>query len=194
MSKVKETASKRSKRSDATRDLSLSDLGQVLIKQYGCGPIHFSGTDDALYERHLLFDDIVAPSAAGPREQFEAAARSARDVLSQRWVHDRKHLRPGKPEADLLPVDGISNWAVADQQYHQPSARSLRKANCRAEERRLARPDRRRARRRPRKRRARAPRGLLSRLDGDDAIAGDGLWAALRIRHLQTDHPRRLAA
>ena len=86
MSKVKETASKRSKRSDATRDLSLSDLGQVLIKQYGCGPIQFSGTDDALYERHLLFDDIVAPSAAGPREQFEAAARSARDVLSQRWV------------------------------------------------------------------------------------------------------------
>src|SRR5271156_737374 len=39
-----------------------------------------------LYERHLLFDDIVAPNAAGPREQFEAAARSARDVLSQRWV------------------------------------------------------------------------------------------------------------
>src|SRR5208337_1407054 len=30
--------------------------------------------------------DIVAPAAAGAREQFEAAARSARDVLSQRWV------------------------------------------------------------------------------------------------------------
>jgi len=39
-----------------------------------------------LYERHLLFDDIVAPTAAGAREQFEAAARSARDILSQRWV------------------------------------------------------------------------------------------------------------
>jgi starch phosphorylase len=57
-----------------------------LLDQYGCGPIRFSGTDDALYERHLLFDDIVAPTAAGAREQFEAAARSARDVLSQRWV------------------------------------------------------------------------------------------------------------
>ena len=86
MSEVKETALKRSKRSKAKRDLSLSDLAQILIQQYGCGPIRFSGTDDALYERHLLFDDIVAPSAAGPREQFEAAARSARDVLSQRWV------------------------------------------------------------------------------------------------------------
>jgi len=86
MSEVNEMASKRSKRSETKQDLSLSDLGQVLIAQYGCGPIRFSGTDDALYERHLLFDDIVAQNAAGPREQFEAAARSARDVLSQRWV------------------------------------------------------------------------------------------------------------
>ena len=41
---------------------------QVLLTQYGCGPIRFSGQDDALYERHLLFDDVVAPEAAGPRE------------------------------------------------------------------------------------------------------------------------------
>src|SRR3984893_18732100 len=57
-----------------------------LLEQYGCGPIHFSGTNDALYERHLLFDDVVAPAAAGMRERFAAAARSVRDVLSQRWV------------------------------------------------------------------------------------------------------------
>src|SRR5271165_6793087 len=86
MSEVNEMASKLSKRSETKQDLSLSDLGQVLLAQYGCGPIRFSGTDDALYERHLLFDDIVAPTAAGAREQFEAAARSARDILSQRWV------------------------------------------------------------------------------------------------------------
>jgi starch phosphorylase len=57
-----------------------------LRRQYGCGPVAFSGTDDALYERHLLFDDVVSPAAAGPRERFEAVARSVRDVLSQRWV------------------------------------------------------------------------------------------------------------
>ena len=28
-----------------------------LLKQYGCGPIEFSGTENALYERHLLFDN-----------------------------------------------------------------------------------------------------------------------------------------
>ena len=30
-----------------------------LLKQYGCGPIQFAGTDNALYERHLLFDNVV---------------------------------------------------------------------------------------------------------------------------------------
>src|SRR6266705_2409830 len=86
MSEVNEMASKRSKRSDAKQDLLLSDTRQDLLRQYGCGPIQFSGTNDALYERHLLFDDIVAPDAAGAREKYEAAARSARDILSQRWV------------------------------------------------------------------------------------------------------------
>ena len=57
-----------------------------LRQQYGCGPVEFTGTDEALYERHLLFDDVVHPTAAGPRERFEAIARSVRDVLSQRWI------------------------------------------------------------------------------------------------------------
>ena len=60
--------------------------GQELLTRYGCGPIRFSGQNDALYERHLLFDDVVALEAAGPRERFEAVARSVRDVLSQRWI------------------------------------------------------------------------------------------------------------
>jgi starch phosphorylase len=61
-----------------------------LLEQYGCGPIRFSGHSDALYERHLLFDDVVDPLAAGARERFEAAARSVRDVLSQRWVRTER--------------------------------------------------------------------------------------------------------
>ena len=61
-----------------------------LLDQYGCGPIQFSGTDEALYERHLLFDDVVDPAAAGARERYEAVARSVRDILSQRWVRTEK--------------------------------------------------------------------------------------------------------
>jgi starch phosphorylase len=63
-----------------------SDGLAKLREQYACGPVDFVGTDNALYERHLLFDNVVKPSAAGPRERFEAIARSTRDVLSQRWV------------------------------------------------------------------------------------------------------------
>jgi len=64
--------------------------GPDLLEQYGCGPIRFSGHQDALYERHLLFDDVIDPVDAGARARFEAVARSVRDVLSQRWVQTER--------------------------------------------------------------------------------------------------------
>src|SRR5580700_1027455 len=57
-----------------------------LLQQYGCGPVRFTGTDDALYERHLTFDHVVRLADASPRDRFEAFANSVRDILSQRWV------------------------------------------------------------------------------------------------------------
>jgi starch phosphorylase len=57
-----------------------------LLAQYGCGPVAFTGKADALYERHLVFDNVLDVKAAGPRQRYEAIARSVRDVLSQRWV------------------------------------------------------------------------------------------------------------
>ena len=56
------------------------------LAQYGCGPIQFSGTDNTFYERRLIFDKVIEPSAASLRDQFEIFAVSVRDVLSQRWV------------------------------------------------------------------------------------------------------------
>jgi glycogen phosphorylase len=58
----------------------------TLLKQYGCGPIEFVGTDNASYERHLIFDNVINPAAASARQRFEAVANSVRDVLAQRWV------------------------------------------------------------------------------------------------------------
>jgi starch phosphorylase len=69
--------------------LSIPDLSK-LLEQYGCGPIQFAGTTDALYERHLLFDHATALEAASLRDRFEAMARSVRDMLSQRWVLTEK--------------------------------------------------------------------------------------------------------
>ena len=57
-----------------------------ILQQYGADLIQFSGTKDALYERHLIFDHVVDPKKADLREQFEAAARSIRDIISQRWL------------------------------------------------------------------------------------------------------------
>jgi glycogen phosphorylase len=57
-----------------------------LLEQYGCGPVQFSGTADGLYERHLVFDSVINVADADARMQYEAAANSVRDVLSQRWV------------------------------------------------------------------------------------------------------------
>jgi glycogen phosphorylase len=61
-----------------------------LLDLYGCGPIRLSGTENAFYERHLAFDKAMDLAAATPRDQFEAFARSLRDVLSQRWVLTEK--------------------------------------------------------------------------------------------------------
>ncbi len=60
-----------------------------LPEQYGCGPIQFMA-GDGLYQRHLHFDNVADETSIGPRERFEAAARSVRDVLSQRWVLTEK--------------------------------------------------------------------------------------------------------
>ena len=69
-----------------------------LVAKYGCGPVHFSGTDEALYERHLLFDSGVDLAAATARDRFEALARSVRDVLSQRWLLTEKTYEQQNPK------------------------------------------------------------------------------------------------
>jgi len=75
-----------------------NDRLNEILEQYGCGPIQFTGTSDALYERHLIFDHVTDPKKADPREQFEAAARSVRDVISQRWLKTEKTYERKNPK------------------------------------------------------------------------------------------------
>src|SRR5262245_41413352 len=58
----------------------------ALLRNNGPCSIALTGSESSLYERHLAFDNVVKPAAAGPRERFEAFAHSVRDVLSQRWI------------------------------------------------------------------------------------------------------------
>jgi starch phosphorylase len=57
-----------------------------LLARFNCGPVKLSGGDDALYERHLTFDQVAPVRQATSRDKFEAIAHSIRDVLSQRWI------------------------------------------------------------------------------------------------------------
>jgi hypothetical protein len=75
-----------------------SKVGSRLIAQYGCGPVQLTGTADALYERHLVFDNVMEGMEVGARERFEAVAHSVRDILSQRWIQTEKTYQRADPK------------------------------------------------------------------------------------------------
>src|SRR6202041_1068451 len=64
---------------------SATNVSDVL-QQYGYGAMPFIGTENAFYERHLVFDRAIDPKVASARERFEAFSSSVRDILAQRWV------------------------------------------------------------------------------------------------------------
>jgi len=86
-----------------------------LIAQYGCGPVKFTGTQEALYERHLLFDNIVDASDVTLRERFEAVAKSVRDVLSQRWIRtEQTYERENPKRVYYLSIEFLLGRSLAN--------------------------------------------------------------------------------
>jgi starch phosphorylase len=86
-----------------------------LIQQYGCGPVPFTGTDNGLYDRHLLFDNVVDIKLAGQHERFEAFARSIRDILSQRWVRtDQSYDRQNPKRVYYLSMEFLIGRSLAN--------------------------------------------------------------------------------
>ncbi len=63
-----------------------STQGPASLGPYEYGPVHLFGTQNGLFERHLLYDNVIERTAADSRDRFEAFARAVRDILSQRWV------------------------------------------------------------------------------------------------------------
>jgi starch phosphorylase len=86
-----------------------------LLEYYGCGPIQFTGSNDALYERHLMFDNVVSPTATGPRERYEAIARSVRDILSQRWLRtEQTYARENPKRIYYLSMEYLMGRSLAN--------------------------------------------------------------------------------
>jgi starch phosphorylase len=96
---------------EATAPLRMDEI----IERYGCGPIRFTGAADALYERHLVFDNVLTPQAVGARERYEAAARSVRDVISQRWLRtEQTYERLGPKRVYYLSMEFLIGRSLAN--------------------------------------------------------------------------------
>jgi starch phosphorylase len=86
-----------------------------LRSHYFVGPIHLTGTESALYERHLLFDNVVDLTAADARERFEAVAHSVRDILSQRWIYtDKTYDRANPKRVYYLSMEFLIGRSLAN--------------------------------------------------------------------------------
>jgi starch phosphorylase len=73
------------------------NLGR-LREQYQCGSLELSGTEAALYERHLVFDRVIDPKHASPHDQWEAAGHALRDFISQRWLKTEQTYEQQNPK------------------------------------------------------------------------------------------------
>ncbi|MFM7151288.1 MAG: glycogen/starch/alpha-glucan family phosphorylase, partial [Gemmataceae bacterium] len=69
-----------------------------ILDYYECGQLHFSGDENASYERHLVFDHVVSPQYAHTRHKYEAVAHAVRDLLVQRWLKTRAHHYDANPK------------------------------------------------------------------------------------------------
>ena len=166
----------------------------TLREQYGCGPVQFSGTNDALYERHLIFDRIIDPTRALPRDQWDAAAHAVRDFISQRWLKtDETYELTNPKRVYYISMEFLLGRSLANNVTNALLSPLLLEAS-RTKGRGLADADRGGARCGSRQRRAWTASGLLHRLDGDHADTRHRLWAALRVRHFQADLQGWLAA
>src|SRR6266705_6258532 len=86
-----------------------------LLQQYGCGPIPFVGSENAFYERHLVFDRVIDPKVATAWERFEAFARSIRDIVAQRWVlTKRKYEKENAKRIYYLSLEFLIGRSLAN--------------------------------------------------------------------------------
>src|SRR5262249_2941974 len=78
-------------------------------------PVVVSQPLAAGYAHHLVFDKAANPATATARDQFEAFARSVRDVLAERWAlttetYERRNAKMGY----YLPMEFLIGRSLAN--------------------------------------------------------------------------------
>ena len=165
----------------------------AVLRSYGCGALRFAGTPDALIERHLKSDNVVALDEADAREHYEATARAVRDILTDRWLEtDATYRRENPKRVYYMSIEFLIGRSLANNVMNlmlDPVVSKTFNEHGRVWMELLDQePD------------AGLGNGGLGRLaacflelDGDDGAAGVGLRSALRARHLPAGAPQRLA-
>jgi glycogen phosphorylase len=108
---------------------SLTNLDRSATLHNACErrPDRFIAADG--YERHLVFDKVVDPAAAGPREQFEAFARAVRDFLSRQWIRtDNTYARMNPKRIYYLSMEFLIGRALASNVTNLRLARIAKQA------------------------------------------------------------------
>src|ERR1700722_18194619 len=85
-------SAKNTPRIDSSKVLPMTTSAESvsqLLERYAGAPVQFVGTQNAFYERHLVFDRAIDAKVASARERFEAFSHSVRDILARRWVQTK---------------------------------------------------------------------------------------------------------
>ena len=87
------------------------------------GPV-LRARDDALYERHLLFDNVVDPRLLARGSATRPSPARVRDVLSQRWLRTEQTYERQNPKRVYYLSMEFLDRALPGQQHPQPAALS----------------------------------------------------------------------
>src|SRR5580692_7950626 len=98
----------------ATMERDLHSTEEAL-QQYGVESTPFAGSPNALYERHLKFDNVVEVESSDARERYEAAARAIRDILADRWLKtDEAYARENPKRVYYISIEFLIGRSLAN--------------------------------------------------------------------------------